>query len=159
MNTNYIQPQSKLTPRQSSALNKLNPFMIEKDYSVASTSNLLYKEYFTRYYHNTDGHLGILKKSNLIQKDFLCKKRKNNFHTCCPYTHKKKCFCNFFNEPEEQNLNSFINKIHNGELELDITGPNVKLIKNANYLDKKEKIEKENKLIDERIKTIKISLI
>ena len=48
MNTNYNQ-QSKLTPRQISSFNKLNPFILEKEYSLTPSSNLTYKEYFTRY--------------------------------------------------------------------------------------------------------------
>ena len=159
MNTNYIQ-QSKLTPRQISLLNGLNPFKLEKDYSLTPSSNLTYKEYFTRYYHNNSGSLGHLLKSELISKKLLNKKRKNsekqknNFHTCCPYTKKKKCWCNFFNDSMERNINSFINKLHNGQIDIDVTGEYVKIINNEEYLKKKENIKKEKDLIDEQIKII-----
>ena len=62
MNTNYNIPQSKLTPRQISAFNKLNPYtFLEKDYSLTPSSNISYRELFSRYYHNDDGSLGPLK--------------------------------------------------------------------------------------------------
>ena len=67
MNTNYNIPQSKLTPRQISAFNKLNPYsFLEKDYSLTPSSNITYRELFSRYYHNDDGSLGPLKKSDLL---------------------------------------------------------------------------------------------
>ena len=157
MNTNYNQ-QSKLTPRQISSFNKLNPFELEKDYSLTPSSNLTYKEYFTRYYHNISGSLGPFLKSELISKKLLNKKRKksqkekNNFHTSCPYTKKKKCWCNFFNDSMERNINSFINKLHNGQIDIDVTGENVKIINNEEYLKKKENIKKEKDIIDEQVK-------
>jgi len=156
MNTNYIQ-QSKLTPRQISSFNKLNPFILEKDYSLAPASNLTYKEYFTRYYHNTTGSLGSLKKSDLNSKKLLSKKRnkeKNCFHTSCPFTKKKKCWCNFFNDPIERNINSFINKLHNGEIDADISGKYLKITKNEEFLKKKNNIKKEKNIINEQIKII-----
>ena len=74
MNTNYNIPQSKLTPRQISAFNKLNPYsFLEKDYSLTPSSNISYRELFSRYYHNDDGSLGPLKKSDLTSKKFLSK--------------------------------------------------------------------------------------
>ena len=97
MNTNY-NTQSKLTPRQISSFNKLNPFILEKDYSLTPSSNLTYKEYFTRYYHNNTGSLGNIQKSDLISKKLLSKKRKkekNNFHTFCTFTRKKNVGVNF----------------------------------------------------------------
>ena len=51
---------------------------LEKDYSLTPSSNLTYKEYFTRYYHNNSGSLGHLLKSELISKKLLNKKRKNS---------------------------------------------------------------------------------
>ena len=156
MNTNYNQ-QSKLTPRQISSFNKLNPFILEKDFSLTPSSNLTYKEYFTRYYHNNNGSLGSFQKSDLISKKLLNKKRKkekNNFHTCCPFTKKKKCWCNFFNDPMERTLNSFINKLHSGKIDVDITGENIKIVKNEEYLKKKENKKKEKDIIDEQIKII-----
>ena len=157
MNTNYTQ-QSKLTPRQISSFNKLNPFIIDKDYSLTPSSNLTYKEYFTRYYHNNNGSLGSFQKSDLISnKKLLSKKRKkekNNFHTCCPYTKKKKCWCNFFIDPLEKNLNSFINKLHNGKIDIDISGDNLKIVKNESFLKKKENKKKEKDIINEKIKII-----
>ena len=150
MNTNYTQ-QSKLTPRQISSFNKLNPFIIDKDYSLTPSSNLTYKEYFTRYYHNNNGSLGSFQKSDLISnKKLLSKKRKkekNNFHTCCPYTKKKKCWCNFFIDPLEKNLNSFINKLHNGKIDIDISGDNLKIVKNESFLKKKENKKKKKDII------------
>ena len=107
MNTNYNIPQSKLTPHQISAFNKLNPYsFLEKDYSFTPASNMTYHEYFTRYYHNDNGSLAPLKKSDLTSKKFLSKKRnpKNNFHTSCPLTKKKKCWCKFYNDPMEKSL-------------------------------------------------------
>ena len=156
MNTNY-NPQSKLTPRQISSFNKLNPFILEKDYSLIPSSNLTYKEYFTRYYHNNNGSLGQLHKSDLVSQKFLSKKRKkekNNFHTSCPFTKKKKCWCKFFNDPIERNINSFINKLHNGEIDIDISGENIKFCKNEDFLKKKENIKKEKEIIDEQIRII-----
>ena len=159
MNTNYNQ-QPKLTPRQISSFNKLNPFVLEKDYSLTPASNLTYKEYFTRYYHNNSGSLGNLVKSDLVSKKLLSKKRnktkkeKNNFHTSCPYTRKKKCWCNFYNDSMERNINSFINKLHNGQIDIDISGENIKIVNNEEYLTKKENIKKEKELINEQIKAI-----
>jgi hypothetical protein len=156
MNTNYNQ-QSKLTPRQISSFNKLNPFILEKDYSLTPSSNLTYKEYFTRYYHNNNGSLGQLKKSDLVSQKLLSKKRKkekNNFHTSCPFTKRKKCWCKFFNDPIERNINSFINKLHNGEIDIDISGENIKFYKNEEFLKKKENIKKEKEIIDEQIRII-----
>ena len=75
MNTNYNIPQSKLTPRQISAFNKLNPYsFLEKDYSLTPSSNISYRELFSRYYHNDDGSLGPLKRVTLLQKSFYQKK-------------------------------------------------------------------------------------
>ena len=125
MNTNYNIPQSKLTQRQTSAFNKLNPYsFLEKDYSLTPSSNISYRELFSRFYHNDEGSLGPLKKSDLVSKKFLSKKRnsKNNFHTSCLLTKKKKCWCKFFNDPIERNINSFINKLHNGHIDIDISG-------------------------------------
>ena len=158
MNTNYNQ-QSKLTPRQISSFNKLNPFILEKEYSLTPSSNLTYKEYFTRYYHNNTGSLGPLLKSDLIsKKKFLSKKRKkiqkNNFHTSCPFTRKKKCWCSFYNDGMEKNLNSFINKLHNGEIDINITGENIKIEKNEEFIKKKEDKKKENDIINEQMKII-----
>ena len=158
MNTNYNQ-QSKLTPRQISSFNKLNPFILEKEYSLTPSSNLTYKEYFTRYYHNNSGSLGPLLKSDLISEKLLSKKRKkdkvkNNFHTSCPFTRKKKCWCSFFNEGMEQNINSFINKLHNGEIDINISGDNVKIVNNEEFLKKKEDKKKEKDIINEQIKII-----
>ena len=156
MNTNYNQ-QSKLTPRQISSFNKLNPFIIEKDYSLTPSSNLTYKEYFTRYFHNNTGTLGPLQKSDLISKKLLSKKRKNeknNFHTSCQFTKKKKCWCSFYNDPIEKNLNSFINKLHNGEIDVDITGEYLKFKNNEEFLKKKENKKKEKDIINEQIKII-----
>ena len=156
MNTNY-NTQSKLTPRQISSFNKLNPFILEKDYSLTPSSNLTYKEYFTRYYHNNTGSLGNIQKSDLISKKLLSKKRKkekNNFHTFCTFTRKKKCWCKFFNDPIERNINSFINKLHNGELDIYISGENIKILKNEEYLKKKENVKREKEIIDEQIRII-----
>ena len=158
MNTHYNQ-QSKLTPRQISSFNKLNPFILEKEYSLTPSSNLTYKEYFTRYYHNNTGSLGPLLKSDLIsKKKFLSKKRKkiqkNNFHTSCPFTRKKKCWCSFYNDGMEKNLNSFINKLHNGEIDINITGENIKIEKNEEFIKKKEDKKKENDIINEQMKII-----
>jgi hypothetical protein len=156
MNTNYNQ-QSKLTPRQISSFNKLNPFIIEKDYSLTPSSNLTYKEYFTRYFHNNTGTLGPLQKSDLISKKLLSKKRKsekNNFHTSCQFTKKKKCWCSFYNDPIEKNLNSFINKLHNGEIDVDITGEYLKFKNNEEFLKKKENKKREKDIINEQIKII-----
>ena len=156
MNTNYNQ-QSKLTPRQISSFNKLNPFIIEKDYSLTPSSNLTYKEYFTRYFHNNTGTLGPLQKSDLISKKLLSKKRKNeknNFHTSCQFTKKKKCWCSFYNDPIEKNLNSFINKLHNGEIDADITGEYLKFKNNEEFLKKKENKKREKDIINEQIKII-----
>ena len=154
MNTNYTQP-SKLTPRQISSFNKLNPFIIDKDYSLTPSSNLTYREYFTRYYHNSNGSLGSFQKSDkLLSKKRKKEKEKNNFHTCCPYTKRKKCWCNFFIDPFEKNLNSFISKLHGGKIDVDITGENLKIIKNEKYLKKKENKKKEKEIIDEKIKII-----
>lgn len=156
MNTNF-NPQSKLTSRQISSLNKLNPFILEKDYALTPSSNLTYKEYFTRYYHNNNGSLGQLQKSDLASKKLLAKKRKkekNNFHTSCPFTKKKKCWCKFFNDPVERNINSFINKLHNGHIDIDISGEYLTFHKNEEYLKKKESIKKEKEIIDEQIRII-----
>jgi hypothetical protein len=156
MNTNYNQ-QSKLTPRQISSFNKLNPFIIEKDYSLTPSSNLTYKEYFTRYFHNNTGTLGPLQKSDLISKKLLSKKRKNeknNFHTSCQFTKKKKCWCSFYNDPIEKNLNSFINKLHNGEIDVDITGEYLKFKNNEEFLKKKENKKREKDIINEQIRII-----
>ena len=156
MNTNYNQ-QSKLTPRRISSFNKLNPFIIEKDYSLTPSSNLTYKEYFTRYFHNNTGTLGPLQKSDLISKKLLSKKRKsekNNFHTSCQFTKKKKCWCSFYNDPIEKNLNSFINKLHNGEIDVDITGEYLKFKNNEEFLKKKENKKREKDIINEQIKII-----
>ena len=156
MNTNYNQ-QSKLTPRQISSFNKLNPFIIEKDYSLTPSSNLPYKEYFTRYFHNNTGTLGPLQKSDLISKKLLSKKRKNeknNFHTSCQFTKKKKCWCSFYNDPIEKNLSSFINKLHNGEIDVDITGEYLKFKNNEEFLKKKENKKREKDIINEQIKII-----
>ena len=157
MNTNYNIPQSKLTQRQTSAYNKLNPFtFLEKDYSLTPSSNMTYHEFFSRYYHNDTGSLAPLKKSDLISKKFLSKKRnsKNNFHTSCPLTKKKKCWCKFFNDPMEKSLNSFLNKLHNGEIDVEISGENIKIVENEKYLEQKKKIKNEQNLINEQIKLI-----
>ena len=156
MNSNYNQ-QSKLTPRQISSFNKLNPFILDKDYSLTPSSNLTYKEYFTRYYHNNSGSLEPFLKSDLVSKKFLSKKRKkekNNFHTCCPSTRKKKCWCGFYNDPMEIKLNSFINKLHTGKIDIDITEDNLKFFKNEAYIKNKENKKKEKEIIDEQIKII-----
>ena len=156
MNTNYNQ-QSKLTPRQISSFNKLNPFIIDKEYSLTPSSNLTYKEYFIRYFHNNSGSLGTLQKSDLISKKLLSKKRKkenNNFHTSCPLTRKKKCWCSFYNDPMEKNINSFINKLHNGEIDIDITGENLEFINNEEFLKKEENKRKEKEIINEQMKII-----
>lgn len=156
MNTNY-NIQSKLTPRQISSFNKLNPFILEKEYSLTPSSNLTYKEYFTRYYHNNSGSLGPLLKSDLVSKKLLSKKRKtikNNFHTSCPYTKKKKCWCSFYNDKMEKNMNSFINKLHNGEIDVNISGENIKIVNNEGFLKKKEAKKKEKDIIEEQIKII-----
>ena len=157
MNTNYNIPQSKLTPHQISAFNKLNPYsFLEKDYSFTPASNMTYHEYFTRYYHNDNGSLAPLKKSDLTSKKFLSKKRnpKNNFHTSCPLTKKKKCWCKFYNDPMEKSLSSFLNKLHNGEIDIDISGENIKIIDNEKHIEQKKKIKNEQGLINEQIKLI-----
>ena len=157
MNTNYNIPQSKLTPHQISAFNKLNPYsFLEKDYSFTPASNMTYHEFFTRYYRNDTGSLAPLKKSDLTSKKFLSKKRnsKNNFHTSCPLTKKKKCWCKFYNDPMEKSLSSFLNKLHNGEIDIDISGENIKIIDNEKHIEQKKKIKNEQGLINEQIKLI-----
>ena len=157
MNTNYNIPQSKLTPHQISAFNKINPFtFLNKDYSLSPASNISYREYFTRYFHNDTGSLAPFKKSDLISKKSVQKKRnsKNNFNTSCPLTKKKKCWCKFYNDPMEKCFNSFLNKLHNGEIDIDVSGDNVRIMDNKKFVEQKKKIKNEQNLINEQIKLI-----
>ena len=71
-NNNFI-PTSKLTPHQVISFNKLNPYTIEKDYSITPSSNLTYKEVFTRYFRNNEGSLTYLNKSELKTKKIFRK--------------------------------------------------------------------------------------
>ena len=154
---NSFLPTSKLTPHQIISFNKLNPYIIEKDFSITPSSNLTYKEVFTRYFRNNAGSLTYLNKSELKTKNkFLGNKRglKNNFHTNCPLTKKKKCWCSYFNDPKENKISSFINKLHKGEIEIDVSEENLKIKKSKKFEEKKEKIKNEQNLIDEQIKII-----
>ena len=54
----------------------------------------------------------------------------------------------------EKNLNSFINKLHNGEIDINITGENIKIEKNEEFIKKKEDKKKENDIINEQLKII-----
>ena len=60
MNTNYIIPQSKLTPHQISAFNKLNPYsFLEKDYSI---DRIELDEYKNIYIYFNFSELNIVKE-------------------------------------------------------------------------------------------------
>ena len=44
--------------------------------------------------------------------------------------------------------------MHSGKIDIDITGDNLKIIKNEKYLTKKKNLQKEKEIIDEKIKII-----
>ena len=65
-----------------------------------------YTEYFTRYFKNNSGYLGISDKILKENSDSIKKsERLNKFHICCSYTKRKKCFCDLGSTNIESNLN------------------------------------------------------
>ena len=90
-----------------------------------------YTEYFTRYFKNNSGYLGISDKILKENSDSIKKsERLNKFHICCSYTKRKKCFCDLGSTNIESNLTKFIKDLYNGEYDIDISGPKIKIINN-----------------------------
>ena len=54
----------------------------------------------------------------------------------------------------EKSFNSFLNKLHNREIDIDISGESVKIVDNEKFLEQKKKIKNEQNLINEQIKLI-----
>ena len=103
--------------------------------------NLTYKEYFSRYYNNNSGYL---KKSQVEEVP-----HPREFHINCPYMRRKKCFCNLYTlSSHAKSLNDFIQKLSNGDIDIDISGKKIKVTdissKKVNHPDKK--------ILNERIK-------
>ena len=54
----------------------------------------------------------------------------------------------------EKCFNSFLNKLHNGEIDIDVSGDNVRIMDNKKFVEQKKKIKNEQNLINEQIKLI-----
>lgn len=88
---------------------------------MSSSFHMTYKEFFTRFYHNNTGYLNSLNRK--------IKNSTVSFHTSCPYTKRKKCFCKFQRvSPTETSINLFAQKLYNGQYDIDITGKDIKIV-------------------------------
>lgn len=112
---------------------------------------MCYNEFFARFYHNNNGSVCPLTTKHFKSQRKSAKK--HNFHTCCPLTKKRVCYCRFSDSKRENDLNEFLDRLLNDEIDLDVSGKYLKIKRNQNYVKKKKEEEDMQSLIYEQMKT------